>query len=125
MYINNEWGTVCDDGWSTADARVVCQQLGHGSPIATPWIARFPQGSGRIWLDDVSCSGRETSLAFCSHSGIGLHNCDHSEDVSVKCNAGEHIFADLLDDKGIIKIVVTFVIIRGSRWPKSKFQRVV
>ena len=27
--INNDWHTVCDDGWSSADARVVCNQLGY------------------------------------------------------------------------------------------------
>jgi len=46
---------------------------------------RYGRGTGQIWLDNLQCSGRETFIGNCHHSGWGYHNCGHSEDVSIAC----------------------------------------
>ena len=50
--------------------------------------ARYGAGSGPIYLDDVECYGNESLLQQCHHSGVGDHNCVHSEDASVTCING-------------------------------------
>ena len=47
-------------------------------------------GSGQIWLDNVNCSSSHIgTLADCSHSAFGSHNCVHSEDVALVCVGGQ------------------------------------
>ena len=29
VYCNGQWGTICDDGFSSTDARTICKQLGY------------------------------------------------------------------------------------------------
>ena len=55
------------------------------APIATSF-ARYGQGLGPIWLDDVACSGTEVSFNSCPHNGEGNHNCGHHEDAGVICS---------------------------------------
>ncbi|XP_039681941.1 deleted in malignant brain tumors 1 protein-like [Perca fluviatilis] len=91
IYYNNTWGTVCDDGWDSDDAKVVCRELGCDTALSAPKSARFGEGTGRIWLDDVACSGNERSVTLCKHSGFGTHDCGHGEDAGVICS-GEKDF---------------------------------
>ncbi|XP_074666373.1 CD5 antigen-like isoform X4 [Strix aluco] len=85
---DHQWGTVCDDDWSFPDASVVCRQLGCGMAVSAYGRARFGQGLGPIWLDNVLCSGTEAALSECLARPWGVHNCDHGEDASVVCTAG-------------------------------------
>ena len=85
IWYSNQWNTVCDDSWGVSDANVVCRQLGYGGAALAHQSAYFGQGSGQILLDDLRCSGTETSLFLCPHRGIYSHNCWHSEDASVTC----------------------------------------
>ncbi|XP_010133533.1 PREDICTED: macrophage receptor MARCO [Buceros rhinoceros silvestris] len=79
---NGSWGTICDDGWTIVDANVACRMLGYSTAISSFTASA---GSGQIWLDDVNCSGNESSLFDCSKPDWGVNNCSHSEDAGVEC----------------------------------------
>ena len=45
----------------------------------------FGRGTGPVYLNYVGCSGTESSLLSCSHSGIGFNWCSHYADAGVVC----------------------------------------
>ncbi|TFK07649.1 EKC/KEOPS complex subunit TPRKB-like [Platysternon megacephalum] len=77
-----EWGTICDDKWDKKDGTVVCKMLGYSHAVHT---MKASPGSGRIWLDDVECSGTEASIFDCEKRNWGDNDCTHSEDAGVEC----------------------------------------
>uniref|UniRef100_A0AAY5EKF3 SRCR domain-containing protein n=1 Tax=Electrophorus electricus TaxID=8005 RepID=A0AAY5EKF3_ELEEL len=81
-----QWGTVCSAGWDMRDAAVVCREVDCGEAVDVLGGAHFGPGSGPIWMDDVDCSGSESTLKNCRSKGWGEHDCEHDEDAGVKCS---------------------------------------
>jgi hypothetical protein len=53
--------------------------------------SKYGDGTGAIFMDELQCSGSESSLGDCQFDGYGQHDCDHTEDAGVICNAGEYL----------------------------------
>ncbi|XP_019618907.1 PREDICTED: scavenger receptor cysteine-rich type 1 protein M130-like [Branchiostoma belcheri] len=81
-----EWGTVCSAGWTEAETEFACRRLGYTGG-ANASLAAFGEGTGRIWLGDVTCGGDEASLTSCGFTWEPS-DCDHRQDVALVCTGG-------------------------------------
>ncbi|PNI38895.1 LOXL3 isoform 4 [Pan troglodytes] len=80
-----EWGTICDDDFTLQAAHVLCRELGFTEATGWTHSAKYGPGTGRIWLDNLSCSGTEQSVTECASRGWGNSDCTHDEDAGVIC----------------------------------------
>uniref|UniRef100_W5M274 Lysyl oxidase homolog n=1 Tax=Lepisosteus oculatus TaxID=7918 RepID=W5M274_LEPOC len=85
VFYKGEWGTICDDDFSLENAQVLCKQLGFISATGWAHSAKYGKGTGKIWLDNVQCSGSENSIGDCKSRGWGNSDCTHDEDAGVVC----------------------------------------
>eukprot|EP00198_Chlamydomonas_reinhardtii_P013344 XP_001702681.1 speract/scavenger receptor, transmembrane glycoprotein [Chlamydomonas reinhardtii] len=108
IWHNLNWGTVCSDWFHRVNADVACRLLGYEAgmllppDLAAPYLLSV-NGSGAgavagaapvnhtassvppIQLDNLDCLGDESSLAACRRNAWGFHDCDHSQDVALRC----------------------------------------
>ncbi|KAF7462296.1 macrophage scavenger receptor types I and II isoform X1 [Marmota monax] len=86
IFHNGQWGTVCDDRWELRVGQVICRSLGYQGVQSVHKGAHFGQGTGPIWLNEVFCFGRESSIEECNIRQWGVRVCSHSEDAGVTCS---------------------------------------
>ena len=56
----------------------------------------FGSGRGPILLENVQCSGLESSVLDCESDGLGITSCSHFEDAGVICE-GWQLFCLIYD----------------------------
>lgn len=52
--------------------------------------AGFGEGTGRIWMNNVQCTGNEKTLMNCTANLNGMNNCSHVQDAGVRCLPGTY-----------------------------------
>lgn len=89
--INNEWGTVCNYGWTIKNAALVCQQLGY---VLNPddWNlerSEVPAAgtTEKVILSNVQCDDHDLDITKCKAEGVTdfENSCTHDNDVGLRC----------------------------------------
>ena len=93
--VTRAWGGVCSNGFDLYDAHVVCKMLGFETSIealidtaADDLYGPAPSGS-TFTLDNLDCSGHETSIYDCPVTGELTEYCGATEMAAVKCSKGK------------------------------------
>ncbi|XP_072024437.1 scavenger receptor cysteine-rich domain superfamily protein-like isoform X2 [Amphiura filiformis] len=79
VYINGEWGTVCDREFSSDVADLACQQLGYNHSFDFTKNAFYGESIGTGW--QLTCDGERTYLWECYRQSKS-YGCG---DVGVRC----------------------------------------
>jgi deleted-in-malignant-brain-tumors protein 1 len=85
IHHNGIWGTVCDDQFDNIEAGVACRTLGYATGIQIFEKDVYGRGEGKIWLDEMLCTDADYNIGNCAHDPWGLHDCNHEEDVMIRC----------------------------------------
>ena len=86
---NGLWGGVCEDNFDINDADVICKMLGFPSATGAFGYAYGLYGTApsanNFVLDDLGCTGSETSVFDCQHNGEWNENCTATDIAGVQC----------------------------------------
>ena len=82
------WKGVCDDVLEDQDygirgANVICRMLGYERAFHWEEDSHFGTVEGGIGIDNLKCTGGESSIADCTYKTS--HDCGHDEFYGVIC----------------------------------------
>ena len=83
---------VCDDHFTAVDAQSACHTLGYtGGTFETQGQSNWRLDEISILMDDVACTSSESNFLDCEQKSDG-HDCQHSENVLLKCGSPKREF---------------------------------
>ncbi|KAG9346195.1 hypothetical protein JZ751_008018 [Albula glossodonta] len=116
VYLNGQWGAVCDTHWTDRDASVICRQLGLGENVrgreaegmlrgdigTALQNSHFGQGSGIFHYERLGCRGNEASILQCQSRKFVTSDCNHGNEAGVVCAPpeGEKVWCGLELNRG-------------------------
>ncbi len=56
-----------------------------GGIALTRGVSSFGSPPNPIFVDNLACTGSESSILDCPSGDLGFHRCDHSQDAGVQC----------------------------------------
>ncbi|XP_060552053.1 scavenger receptor cysteine-rich type 1 protein M130-like, partial [Ruditapes philippinarum] len=112
VFYKNKWGTVCEKGFTLADAKVVCQTAGYNfSTDVTIVIDKFDgeYTPYQVMIRNLACNGNESDISLCQSDDwdTGYENCPYSgsyQSVGVKCLTTVNLVDGRTEYSGRVKI---------------------
>uniref|UniRef100_A0A3B3VQE3 Neurotrypsin n=1 Tax=Poecilia latipinna TaxID=48699 RepID=A0A3B3VQE3_9TELE len=86
VYLNGQWGAVCNSHWTDRDATVICRQLGLGDIGTGLQLSQFGSGSGLFHYERLGCRGDEDALSKCRSRTFVTGDCSHGNEAAVVCS---------------------------------------
>lgn len=82
LFHRGEWGTICDDDFSIANANVLCRQLGFVSATGWTHSAKYGkgQGKGHLCRFRALLASHVCLATFCRLMSVLLTACYHSRE---------------------------------------------
>ena len=90
VYMQEEWVTVCANGWTDLNTGIACKQLGFQDGKSM-YTMNQTFCHRRIGIANIQCTSNMTNLLQCSHDPF-FHidsSCDHQRDVFLRCLCSE------------------------------------